>query len=378
MSNRNQQIARAIAQPLMNKAMSGMSPGGRMAFQAALSATKAIAQATQKRRRARGKGPVFPRLAGIAGGSTQVQTVGVPGQFSTTQRNTPPMSQRVAGTELIAPITPSGSAFSTYFAVIDATDDLTWPRLCALASQYEKFTVNSLVLIYRGIASTAVTGNIMLAFVPDRNMAAPTSIDEMMSYAGAVTSNAYTSVELPVPQQYLAGITRSLFVRDLNSTDNLNNAGKFVWALKDCSVSTVIGTLSVKYDITVTQPVSNLSVGAMAVCPVHVDNTNFILTVKGPRPPIICNDTLYGFVKRRRPALFWLIAYDPADVPTKPTITFDGVALPVTDLSPRAAMMAVSIPPGPGAVNVDFAGDDSKYTGYSILMSHRPGDLLNW
>lgn len=261
-------------------------------------------QAIRKRRQARGTARTRRNRRNISATTRAPVSVG----STTTQRSA--ASQRHSATEQFAPVAAGQTKFSVFTHSTEVLDELSFPRLSQISGQYQNFTINSLRYTFTPNIGTNTTGTIYLGFTPDVKTPLPTNAEDFKGLWGAVASNVWKPVTLTVPAAAFNQVTRNYYVRRTKTTDgdNLNSVGKFLYALEGTPVNTVLGYLSVSYDVQLKVPrtlvgASTLS-GSLRISPDLQDvdpSPNSPLFPLDPEEPSV-------LTKRTRAPIVWLYA----------------------------------------------------------------------
>lgn len=348
---------------------------GRGAFRVLGNVSRRVANRRKKRGKVR-----FPRVSKLLTGPNQISQMGMPAQISTTMQTQAAFSQTIGGMELIASIIgmPEGS-FSHNHIPLDATNGLAWPRVAMIASQFEKFHVNSASLVYRPTVSTQSTGTVYLAFLPDATVPEPSTAEGMSGIVGCVQTTPWQAAQVECPAQYLNAITRWLFVRedpaynnDPLGKDNLNNAGTLAYGMLHVDPEQEgqqIGSFHLRYSVTVAQPKVdvdyNLASGVLAFNRM----TGLVSVGTSPlrfQPPDV-------FTKTKISAGSWLFFH--AGLARPPLIAADNKWLTCKAINDK--LFVYVVPHGRLILRV---ADIKMFLQFSHILyfSHRSKDILPW
>lgn len=261
-------------------------------------------QAIRTRRQARGTARTRRNRRSIRTTTKAPVSVG----STTSQRSA--AIQRHSATEQFAPVAAGQSKFSVFTHSTEVLDELSFPRLSQMSGQYQNFTVNSLRYTFTPNIGTDTTGTIYLGFTPDVKTPLPTNAEDFKGLWGAVASNVWKPVTLTVPAAAFNPVTRNYYVRRTKSTDgdNFNSVGKFLYALEGTPVNTVLGYLSVSYDVQLKVPRTLIGASTMSG---SLSISHDLQTVEpSPNSPLFPLDPEEPSVltKRTRAPIVWLYA----------------------------------------------------------------------
>lgn len=242
---------------------------------------------------------------------------GAPVAQGVTSRTLPTQQVEQRAVEQFEVVAAPNTKFTAYYKTTQLLDELAFPRLSQICGQFQKFNPRALCYEYTPATSTSQAGTIYMGFDPDTNASLPTSSEQMRGLIGAVSGPAWKPLRMPIPRQLMSKIANQLYVRrSVSSTDNLNNVGKFIYAVEGITTTAVIGYLQIAYDISLIQPRTVIGANTTSSF-IHFGLDG--LFEADPVSPIICMGT--GEFTRQTRAPILLIMYHPNV--TLPTFTMN-------------------------------------------------------
>lgn len=144
---------------------------------------------------------------------------------------------------------------TVYNYPINPAEPSCFPCLSAIANQYQRFNTRALAFTFTPSTSTAVNGQVYMAFVPRADAPEPASIEDYEGLLGTEKGGIYgAATRLIVDAQQLQQAYRVQTVEKVTDIDNdsspLNSSGRFFMSVAgiDSSLDNkTIGTLTVSY-----------------------------------------------------------------------------------------------------------------------------------
>lgn len=249
-------------------------PRMRRAAQGGMRLLGQAIKSRRARRRTAGKRVVFPyleqNLAAVRRQRARTSMVAAPVAVGTTVRNEPSPGIRLMKQEYTMPVRDS-DAFAKNFIVLAAGNDLYFPSLASLATQYQFYKFMSVTLEYSGNQGTTQTGQVVIA--PVANYSDYTTIaswDQIVGLPHAQSFVPWSGQSITFPASYFNCQTPKFKAvvpsSSANYSDQLQTQGFVAIGVRGCSTTATknIGELKVKYTVQLFNPrsmsaVSNLS-----------------------------------------------------------------------------------------------------------------------
>jgi len=234
---------------------------------------RAMRSANTNSRNRRGRGPTTTSIVRQAPVATGVTT-----------RTLPTQTVKQRAVEQFTTVAAPSNKFAAYFHTTEVLDELAFPRLSQISSQYQKFNPKALVYQYSPATSTSQPGTIYLGFDPDSTNPLPTNSEQMRGLIGAVSGPVWQPLQMHVPPQLMSKIAKQCYSRRSTSpTDNLNNVGHFIYAVEGVTTTTAVGFMQVGYDIDLIQPKTVIGASTYSsVLEWDVDANDFVGDVCAP------------------------------------------------------------------------------------------------
>ena len=186
---------------------------------------KGVAQGIKKVKERRARRRSLPQPPGYLNSSRRRPKRRVsraPVALGSTTRQSTNFSQRQSATEQFTPVAAGQNKFSVFWHSTEPVDELAFPRLSQMSSQYQNFSVNALRYTFTPNIGTNTTGTIYLGFTPDVSTPLPTNAEDMKGLWGSVASNIWKPVTLIVPASAFNKIARTYYTRRTTTTSGDN------------------------------------------------------------------------------------------------------------------------------------------------------------
>lgn len=172
-----------------------------------------------------------------------------------TSRTLPTQKVDQRATEQFEIVAAPNTKFTPYFKTTNLLDELAFPRLSQICGQFQKFDPRALCYEYTPATSTSQPGTIYMGFDPDVTSSLPTSSEQMRGLVGAVSGPVWKPLRMPIPKSLMSKVASQMYIRrSVTSTDNLNNVGKFIYAVEGVTTTAIVGYLQIAYDMSLIQP----------------------------------------------------------------------------------------------------------------------------
>lgn len=169
---------------------------------------------------------------------------------------------RVQHRELYASISGNGipTGFQPLEREVNPGLDTTFAWLSKIASNYEKYEFHRLRFIFESEVGSETTGRITQCLDPDASDSAPDSLQQMMSYLNASTSNVWASDTMEVPKSAIRGVRFVRQGKPPNFSDiKMYDVGVFFVNDSSAPSQNYTGQLYVEYDVEFLSPQYNQS-----------------------------------------------------------------------------------------------------------------------
>lgn len=341
----------------------------------AIQAGQAIASAVRARRSRRatsgGSARRPSRRTPRRGGTNPQRRTRAPVAVGTrsTQRNAP-TTQRMSATEQFDFVHPNDALFQAYAHNTDITDELAFPRLSQVAPQYQKFACGLLTYTYTPTVGTGTNGTVYLGFEPDVNANMPTSAEQMRGLYGTVSGPIWQNLRLSVPVSALNSVTRNPLIRGpVTATDNLNNLGRFIYAVEGSSVAKInVGYLAVTYSMTLMQPRTQVG-GATLAGPITMTDGEYVTSRLCPLAATAEEDAEFPLTKRTRCPLLLIVGREGSAFtgPIVANLSDERVIDGIPAASARNVFL-IPLPFGVYDLDIDLAGGTFS-TAYACMVN---------
>ncbi len=182
-----------------------------------------------------------------------------------TSRTLPTQSVDQRATEQFETVAAPNNKFTPYYKTTMLMDELAFPRLSQICGQFQKFDPRGLCYEYTPATATSQPGTIYMGFDPDITSSLPTSSEQMRGLVGAVSGPVWKTLRMPIPKALMSKVSSQMYIRrPISASDNLNNVGKFIYAVEGVTTTAIVGYLQIAYDISLIQP--KTVIGANTTC----------------------------------------------------------------------------------------------------------------
>jgi hypothetical protein len=193
-------------------------------------------------------------------------------------------TSRIAHSEYIGDVaTRDAGTFDLQFIFgLNPGNSALFPWASKIAQQYDSYRFNSLTFRYMPLCGTQTQGVVVMAIDYDASDAPPMSLQQMLTYKGAVQTNAWKPVANVSALSDLSKAKSHYVLSGVpppNTDVKLYDVGNFYLAVNSVSAGGAIGQLFVDYDITFDTPQTELdppSVGTRKQVSVTVTPTNLM------------------------------------------------------------------------------------------------------
>lgn len=158
-----------------------------------------------------------------------------------------------------------------YIFGLNPGNSALFPWASKIAAQFDSYKINQLVFRYMPLCGTQTQGVVVMAIDYDASDAPPASLQQMLTYKGAVQTNAWKpAINLSAGSDLSKAKSHYVLtgVAPANTDIKTYDIGNFYLAVNSIASSGAIGQLFVDYDITFETPQTELdppSVGARGV-----------------------------------------------------------------------------------------------------------------
>lgn len=351
------------------------TPQGRMALNIARQVAKqGVKFVGRSRRRRANKGQwYFGRRVGIppsrlgseqTAKGIQVGPVSVGKVMST---NVAKSSLRVVGTEWLADVKPTHTIDGVWADVIpiNPSEPGVFPRLCQIASQYQKYNPVSLRVNYVPTCATDHTGALYMAVLANPTTAPPETVQDIMGLQGTQRCSPWQTAQLPVPLSLMSPSYKSYFTDvpvgySWTDQDVTKTVASIVLMTSGVNTGAEIGKLSVTYvfdfsdpktDNTSAQMSGRIEFGAV----VDGDPLDFHGADEHGTLPVrtVAGDTTLAIKRHRGHLLVFAVLKGTGVTAFDLGLQFNGVSLTATmafEYGTTEELRVYKIPAGPGVI----------------------------
>jgi hypothetical protein len=157
-------------------------------------------------------------------------------------------------------VTWKGSPF-IFIEDMAINNEAIWPRISAMASQYQKFRILAVVIKYSPTCGTDTVGTMAMCLRADPGSAAPVDFTEVQATPASVTSTVWQACQIVLPGEILSKLSGYVQSAVPGTGDvRLESAGRFFLAVDGTFSSpnpTQFGRLSVEYAVQLISPTLN-------------------------------------------------------------------------------------------------------------------------
>jgi len=229
---------------------------------------------TGKRRRRSANGR---NSLGVSGVNT---TISQPVSYGTIKRQViAPMTRSETGNEELDTVSLySNVQFFTSSYSINPVEARTFARLSSIASQYQRYVFQSVVIGYTPTCGTAQHGELAFGFASDPTTTDPADMTEFMGLYGAVRGPINMPLSFSVPAALFSKALSQYMCKGsdtpLPEDDNvLYSVGRFFYATdgNDGVAPIITGRLSISYRVTLNDPIIKTT-GPLTGCSMNWDS----------------------------------------------------------------------------------------------------------
>ncbi len=174
------------------------------------------------------------------------------------------------GSEWLVDVTPNvdlvNGVYTEAFS-INPADPMTFPRLSVLTSQYQKYSLKDLRLVYTPACATTQTGSVYLAIQSDPASVTPTTTLELLGLRGAQRFAPWQPASMPVGDDIMQKAYKNYFADNahhVQDDDPTRTVCKFVLMTENITKGTTVGSLTIAYNVTLMDPRTDFAANSMA------------------------------------------------------------------------------------------------------------------
>jgi len=275
-------------------------------------------------------------------------------------------SIKIERSEIFDATVVATSAFTALSYDINPGNSLVFPWLSAIARRFEEFEFTRLEFTYVGSCASTQTGRAVLAWDPDPEDEAPTSMIAAQQISGAVGFPFWTGqVSLPLDRKMLSSkFTNAKFVQttDTAAVDYNHTLGRLHLLTEAGDDAASTGYVEVSYSINLLVPQQ------------HETETGYLHAyVTHTPPPAVTNllDSLTYYSDSNLDSKGWTISGNTIVVPVDQTGSYSVVVQINGDLNVTAPATGVVDPGTNGSLITDFKGS----TGGSVSTVHSDSSM---
>lgn len=219
---------------------------------------------------------------------------------------------------------------------INPAEPWTFPRLSNIASQYQKYTVNSVTLMYTPTCPTSQKGTIYIAPLRNPTDPIPQTPQTMRGLSGCFSGAVREVLTVTFGKAQLSSAFNGFYCGppkgiDPASDDVTKTCGRFALMLDGVAQADgVVGVLSLKYSFVLSDPKQSAE-GSALTGSYEIDavnstsiNINDVSNIVGS-PPLFPFGTL--FRKRVTTPMLLLITHEETAAPDSPVVNVDGAPI---------------------------------------------------
>ena len=199
---------------------------------------------------------------------------------------------------------------------INPADAMTFPRLSAIASQYQKYSVSNLKVVYTPACATTQVGSVYLAIQTDPAAAPPTSTMELLGLKGAIRFAPWQPASLPIDDATMSKAFKNYIIdpsHAVQDTDPTRTVCRMILMTDKIPKGTEAGVLTLSYNVTLLDPRTDFAANSMysvftAASPSYVGNFINLSECEEVHPgPWTTNEEHPTFLFQRHPSAALLI-----------------------------------------------------------------------